>query len=348
MRLQRSGAIARPARGSAVADLAWQGESAAAAEKPALLPARARVAVVIPTYNYARFLGAALESVYAQTAPAAEIIVVDDGSSDDPAAVLAGHPGVQFLRQRHAGLGAARNTGWRAATSEYVVFLDADDRLRPDALALNLEQFDRHPECGLVYGAFANLKLATGLAEPVEFETPGVDPVAGFLRGNCIGMHGTVMYRREVLEELGGFDARLRACEDYDFYLRAVFRYPLACRSEVLADYVRHDHNMSLDAGMMLRAALRVLRRCEPLAREKAEWRQALRDGRAGLIETYVTDWANAYLWAFGSWEQFGLSWQGVKLARVAPLSVAGVIVDPILTGLVRRVRHRLAGPKTG
>lgn len=348
MRSEKSGAVARQTRGSAVADLAWEDKTARAAGQPAPLTATARVAVVIPTYNYARFLEAALESVYAQTSPPAEIIVVDDGSSDDPAAALAGHPGVRFLRQRHSGLGAARNTGWRATTSEYVVFLDADDRLRPEALALNLEQFEANPECGLAYGAFANLKLATGVAEAVEFETPGLDPVAGFLRGNRIGMHGTVMYRREILEELGGFDARLKACEDYDFYLRAVFRYPMACRSDVLADYVRHDCNMSLDAGMMLQAVLGVLRRCEPLTRERPEWREALREGRSGLIKSYVADWANAYLWAIGTREQFRLTWQGVKLARVAPFSVAGGVLDPILTGFAARVRRRLTRAGTG
>jgi glycosyltransferase involved in cell wall biosynthesis len=312
--------------------------------KPADSPALAagRVAVVIPTYNYADFLEAALESVYAQTVAPAEIIVVDDGSEDDPAAAVAGHPGVRLLRHAHLGLGAARNTGWRATDCEFVIFLDADDRLRPEAIALNLEQFAARPECGLVYGAYAIMKLATGFVEPVEFETPGFDPVVGFLSGNRIGMHGAVMYRREVLETLGGFDADLPACEDYDLYIRAVLRFPMACRPEVLADYVRHDRNMSLDAGMMLEAALGVLRRYEPFARKKPEWMQALRDGEAGLIGTYAADWANAYLWALGTREQFELSRQGLKIASIAPRVMAGLLVDPILSGVLRRLGRRL------
>jgi glycosyltransferase involved in cell wall biosynthesis len=343
MRSTKSGATARALRDPAAPGSAWTAPGAPGAKAEARAMTAPRVAVVIPTYNYARFLEAALTSVYAQTAAVAEIIVVDDGSDDDPAAVLAGHPGVRLLRQAHRGLGAARNTGWQAADSEYIVFLDADDRLRPEAVAYNLEQFAARPDCGFVYGAFANLKLATGLSDPVEFETPGGDPVAGFLRGNHVGMHGAVMYRRAVLAELGGFDPTLAACEDYDLYIRAAFRFPTAGRPEVLADYGRHDRNMSRDAGMMLKAALGVLRRYEPAARQRPEWLAALREGEAGLIRTYVTDWANAYLWAIGTREQIALTRQGLKIATVAPLTVARVAVDPILSGLVRRLHRRLA-----
>jgi glycosyltransferase involved in cell wall biosynthesis len=250
---------------------------------------------------------------------------------------------VRLLRQAHRGLGAARNTGWRAATSEFVVFLDADDRLRPEAIRVNLEQFARHPECGLVYGAFATLKLATGFVEPVGFETPGRDPVVGFLSGNRIGMHGTVMYRRAALERLGGFDPDLPACEDYDLYLRAAFRYPMACQPEVLADYVRHDQNMSLDAGLMLRSALAVLRRYEGAAQARPEWVSALRYGERELIATYVNSWADAYLWALGTGEQWRLTRQGLALARIAPLALARAVVDPLLSGLVGRLARKLS-----
>lgn len=302
-----------------------------------------RVAVVIPTFNYARFLQPALDSVFAQTVAPSEVIVVDDGSDDCPEAVLAAHPGVRFIRQPHLGLGAARNTGWRAATSEFVMFLDADDRLRPEAIAVNLEQFASYPECALVYGAYATLKLATGSAEQVTFETPGPDPVAGFLRGNRIGMHGAVMYRREVLEELGGFDTDLPACEDYELYLRAVFRYPMACEPAVLADYVRHDQNMSLDSARMLRSALAVLRRYEAAARSRPEWLQALREGQRGLITGHATGWAQAYLWALGTRGQGVLTRRGLALTTIAPLAMARAVVHPLLTGLVGRAARGLA-----
>ena len=92
------------------------------------------VAVIIPTFNHARFLAEAIKSVLAQTRPADEIIVVDDGSTDDPAAVVAKFPTVRLIRQDNRGLSAARNTGLRNCKASHIVFLDADDRLLPTAL----------------------------------------------------------------------------------------------------------------------------------------------------------------------------------------------------------------------
>jgi hypothetical protein len=156
-------------------------------------------------------------------------------------------------------------------------------------------------------------------------------------------MHGTVMYRRAALERLGGFDPDLPACEDYDLYLRAAFRYPMACQPEVLADYVRHDQNMSLDAGLMLRSALAVLRRYEGAAQARPEWVSALRYGERELIATYVNSWADAYLWALGTGEQWRLTRQGLALARIAPLALARAVVDPLLSGLVGRRARKLS-----
>ena len=99
------------------------------------MPAAPLVSVVIPTYNHAHYLSEAIGSAASRQGLAPEIIVVDDGSSDDPAAVVSRHPGVRLIRQPNAGLAAARNTGWRQADSPHVVFLDADDRLLPGALA---------------------------------------------------------------------------------------------------------------------------------------------------------------------------------------------------------------------
>src|SRR5262249_22609977 len=112
------------------------------------------VSIIITTFNHARFLADAIRSALAQTVTPSEVIVVDDGSTDDPAQVVAGFPEVRMIRQSNQGLAAARNTGWRAAVGDHVVFLDADDRLLPDALALNLRQFSRSPDCALVFGGY--------------------------------------------------------------------------------------------------------------------------------------------------------------------------------------------------
>src|SRR3954451_13776950 len=96
------------------------------------------IALVINTYQQAHFLSASIESALAQTVPFDEIIVVDDGSTDDPASVVAHYPGVRLITRPNAGLAAARNTGLTACSSSYVVFLDADDLLMPNAVRAGL------------------------------------------------------------------------------------------------------------------------------------------------------------------------------------------------------------------
>src|SRR5262245_10694873 len=96
------------------------------------------VSVVIPCYNHAEFLGEAIESVKAQTCAGSDVVVVDDGSTDRSAEVARRYSGVRFLTQRNQGAGAARNTGLQHVRGEFVVFLDADDRLLPHAFEAGL------------------------------------------------------------------------------------------------------------------------------------------------------------------------------------------------------------------
>src|ERR687898_3616338 len=103
------------------------------------------VSVVIPCYNQARFLGEAIESVLAQSYPHFEVIVVDDGSTDNTSEVAASYAGVRYIRQENQGLAGARNAGIRRSRGSYLVFLDADDRLLADALEAGLASLEEHP-----------------------------------------------------------------------------------------------------------------------------------------------------------------------------------------------------------
>ena len=203
------------------------------------------ISVVVTTYNHARYLPDAIDSVLAQDVAADEIIVVDDGSSDDPASVVARYQSVAYVRQQNQGLSAARNTGWRKARGRFVTFLDADDRLRPNALSTNLNQFENFPDCAFVYGAYSFIEEGGRHLALVPFTAIGDDAFRSFLTGNRVGMHATVLYRRECLEKAGGFDTTLPACEDYDLYLRLSRLYPVASTSAWLAEYRRHGANMS-------------------------------------------------------------------------------------------------------
>ena len=108
---------------------------------------------MIPCYRQAHFLPETIESVLAQTYPHCEIVVVNDGSTDNVAEVAARYPSVRCITQENAGLSAARNTGIRHTNGDYLVFLDADDRLLPRALELGFEGFSSHPEAAFVAGS---------------------------------------------------------------------------------------------------------------------------------------------------------------------------------------------------
>ncbi|MEO8176320.1 MAG: glycosyltransferase family A protein [Sphingomicrobium sp.] len=290
------------------------------------------VSVVIPTYNHARYLGGAIDSVLAQTVVPAEIIVIDDGSTDRPEEVVAHYPSVRLIRQDNRGLAAARNTGWHAATNPYVTFLDADDLLRTTALEVGLGQFERHPAAALNYAAYANLYWPSGRTVPVAFRPVPEDGFAAILRVNPIGMHGTVLYRRTCLEAVGGFAEELAASEDYELYLRLAARFPVACSPEVLADYRQHDSNMSRDQAFMLRAVLRVARRYEAEARKRgllADYRVSLRDWKIWYVENWAADIGQNGVSADRIRQGLSLLWQ-------APVAMTAKISH----GISRRLRR--------
>ena len=246
------------------------------------------VAVVITTYNHAAFLDDAICSIIRQSVPADEIIVVDDGSTDNPHTIVSGYSHVRLIRQRNQGLSAARNTGLRAAVGHKIIFLDADDRLCLGAIEAGLECFVRHSEAGFVYGGFHYVDAGGDVTSEPICRDIGPDPHFTFLRGNQIGMHGTVMYDRRRLLDAGGFDVTLRRCEDYDIYLRMSRNHPVANHRQIVAEYRRHGTNMSSNSLEMLRWVQRVLARYRP--REKfgpaaVAWRQGQANWRRYYFE---------------------------------------------------------------
>ena len=248
----------------------------------------ATVGVVITTYNHAHFLDDALASVRNQTRAADAVVVVDDGSSDHPEAVAARFPTVRVIRQPNRGLAAARNAGMAALDTAYVIFLDADDRLEPSAIEAGLACFMRVPDSGFVYGGHRYID-ADGQQIGERFEPPGEQPYLQLLRGNFVAMHGTVMYRRELLLAEGGFDERLRRCEDYDVFLRMARRYPMTGYPDLVAAYRLHGENMSANHREMLRAALDVHARHAPprnaAPRVHAMWSEGRRRWRRCYAE---------------------------------------------------------------
>jgi len=143
-------------------------------------------------------------------------------------------------------LAAARNTGLSAAKSDKVIFLDADDRLLPDAIRLGRECFDRNPDAAFVYGAFDHVEG--------QVRTPRFTPVAShddLIRCNWVASIGSAMFDREKVLRAGGFDETLGMCEDWDLFLRLARAHRFATHSGKVAEYVRHSANMSNDIGRL-------------------------------------------------------------------------------------------------
>lgn len=237
------------------------------------------VSVVIPCYNQAHFLGEAIESVVNQAYRRFEIIVVDDGSLDHTAEIVGRFPGVRYIRQENQGLASARNSGIQVSRGQHLVFLDADDRLLPIALDAGLDCFATHPECAFVSGAHIRISHeGSPLGKPTIPRVDGHHYLA-MLHKNYIKMHATVMYRRDVLLSVNGFDTSLAACEDYDLFLRITRNYPVYCHNHVVAEYRLHDTSMSHNAAVMLRTALTALGAQWPYVKSDRRYRQAYKAG---------------------------------------------------------------------
>jgi glycosyltransferase involved in cell wall biosynthesis len=253
---------------------------------------RSSVAVIVTTFNHARYLADAISSVLSQTRPADDVIVVDDGSTDDPDAVVNDFSGVRMIRQENRGLASARNTGLRNCTTSHVVFLDADDRLCPQALEAGLACAAKRPECAFVYGGHRFVSENGNALGADRYDPISGDAHLAFLQGNPvvnpIAMHATVLYRRDCLIEIGGFDEALRRCEDYDLYLRIAQKYPVSSHQAIVAEYRLHKENMSADAKAQLRTVLAVLDRHERRIVNARE-RIALQKGRAAWKKFYVS-----------------------------------------------------------
>lgn len=250
---------------------------------------RPRVAVAIAAYNQAHFLPDALASVARQTRPADEVLVVDDGSQDDPGAVTVDFGELRLIRQTNGGLAAARNTALATTDCDYVIFLDADDALEPAAIAAGLACFERAPGAGFVYGAHRRVGPAFDTTVPYCLHRLSRRPDHDLLLGNAVGMHGTVMYRVEALRAAGGFDETLARCEDYDVYLRMGRLNEIACHDVVVAAYRQHGSNMTADHRAMLHSVLAVLDRYRP-SEEDRDAARAWRTGRARWRAHYAVE----------------------------------------------------------
>lgn len=244
------------------------------------------ISVIIPCYNHARFLPDAINSVKAQSYRNTEIIVVDDGSTDNTKECAAGFAEIKYIYQANSGLSAARNAGIKNSTGKYFIFLDADDWLYPEALSININYLLQNPSWAFVSGWHDKVNEFKFPIANEEQEVVNDFHYRKLLTGNYIGMHATVLYQRWVFDYFQ-FDTSLKACEDYDLYFKIARKFPVGNHSQKIAAYRIHGQNMSAKIPFMLEHVLLVLKRQHGLLIDEAE-RNAYNQGMVIWNEYYV------------------------------------------------------------
>lgn len=225
-----------------------------------------KVDVIIPAYNAAKYLAAALASVEAQTFEDWRIVLIDDGSTDNTAEVAA--PFMErleqrftYIRQENQGLPAARNTAIRNSSSEYMALLDSDDIWLPNRLAESLRYLESHPRVGVSHSSVAFVDETGEILK--TFDTPqkhGEGMVAPYIYMRKLQLPcPTVTFRRSCIEKVGLFDETMRATEDRDLWFRIALHFEVGFIPKVLAHYRVSAASMSSDPNRMLQAQLRFI-----------------------------------------------------------------------------------------
>lgn len=304
-----------------------------------------RVSIVLATYNQATWLGRTIASVRAQRFADWELLVVDDGSTDDTAAVVAAtgdDARIHYLPGPRRERAAARNRGLRAARGEFVSFLDGDDLWEPDKLARQVATLDARADAGLCY-TVARFVDETDrplpIRKPPRLHEGWVFPAS--MRANFMIL-SSVMARRTLVAEVGGFDETLDplGCEDWDLWLRLARRAPCCAVPDELTRYRIHGANTP--GAQVLASGLRVVERHYALP----ETARAAGMNRATAVARLLWYHAGATAGANRP-EAFRLAGRALRGAPLAALSRpgAGALLALCLPAGVRRWLTRSAPP---
>ena len=220
------------------------------------------VSVIIPTYNHGRYVGDAIRSVLAQHYRHYEVVVVDDGSTDESRDVVArcGGP-VRYIYQQNAGLSAARNRGIASSTGSLIGLLDADDMYEPECLRTLVSALQDHPDADGIYCGYRFVDHANHLLPQVESRPVAQDALHGALLDGNFLVPESMFLRRGVYDNAGPFDETLGACEDWDMWLRVTRSHTIMHAPQVLTRHRILPCSMSTDPLRMLTFRLAVLKK---------------------------------------------------------------------------------------
>ena len=231
------------------------------------------VSVIMPAYNVASYIAAAMDSALGQTFDDLEVVVVNDGSTDDTPAIVSRYTArddrVRLLHQTNGGISVARNTALRVARGQYFALLDADDVWDPEYLAEQMAIFRARPDVSIVTGNAVNLGgLLTG--QPARpWPDPRPEPTLQTMLADEEAVFIMSIFSRRVYEQIGGFDETIRSNEDYDYWLRASLAgFRFARNDKPLGEYRRRSDSVSACDARMVRGILHILRKIRPMLHE--------------------------------------------------------------------------------
>jgi glycosyltransferase involved in cell wall biosynthesis len=218
------------------------------------------ISVIIPAYNRAQVIAEALQSVLDQTCTDYEIIVVDDGSTDETAEVIRGFTDrVRYVYQENRGSAAARNRGLQEARGDYIAFLDSDDLFTPEKLQKQVEYLQHNPHIGMVYSAYSNIDDNHNELDIVPAQHAG--HIYRQLIFQCKIATPTVMIRRQVVETVGEFDINLPMAQDVDYWIRIARHYEIGAINAPLTCVRLHPDNKPRDPEKILNYFLYIAER---------------------------------------------------------------------------------------
>lgn len=224
---------------------------------PQSAPMPENISVVIPTYNYGHFIANAISGVLSQSLAPAEVIVVDDGSTDDTEDVVREFgEKVEYVRQENGGVCSARNAGVAHSTGDLIAFADADDVWLPEKLEKQAAKFAADTELGLVHCGMREFESRTG--ETIRLHVEGLegqvaDNILLWEQSVIVGPGGTILVTRSAFDEVGGFDTEMKVGEDLDFCYRVARKFKIGFVPDVLVEYRSHGANAHINVAEMER-----------------------------------------------------------------------------------------------
>lgn len=219
------------------------------------------VTVVTPTYNRVDYLPIAINSVLNQTYRNLELILVDDGSTDNTREVVEKYhqdSRFQYIYQENRGQAAARNVGLGIARGDFIALLDSDDIWDLNKVERQIEAFVQHPDVGVVYGDTRYIDKQGERLDIISRKRYSGHITGQLLLDNCVGTN-TAMFRRECYLKMGGFDVTLQRSEDYDLWLRYSTKYKFLYLNEVCASCRITNNQLSDNRGAVFDAIRRIL-----------------------------------------------------------------------------------------